>query len=336
MSANVVPNLRNLPKAHLHVHLEGAMRPTTLAALAAGYGVPVPVLKKKFGTFADFEDLYITAAGLLRSFDDLRRLVAEVVEDAADDGAVWIEPAVHLPDHGQLGSSDQVLDVLISAGHAAEEATGVGVGWLITADRTLPPELAVEQAEVASRNSDRGVVAFGLANDESAAAPERFVRAFALARAAGLIAAPHAGEHGGPDSVLSAVETLGADRIQHGVRAIEDDVVVSRLVDNRICLDVCPTSNVSLSVVADYGDHPLPSLLEREVACSINADDPLLFGVGLLDEYTICRDALGMNVVALAGCARTSIEHSGAPTELKSRNRRAIDSWLADASPATS
>jgi adenosine deaminase len=170
-----------------------------------------------------------------------------------------------------------------------------------------------------------------LANDESAAPPELFAEAFAIARAGGLIAAPHAGEHGGPDSVLSAVETLGADRIQHGVRAIEDDVVITRLVDGRICLDVCPTSNVALSVVAGHSEHPLSSLLERGVACSINADDPLLFGVGLLDEYTLCRDTLGLEATALAGCARTSIEHSGAPTELKIRSRRAIEGWLAEA-----
>ena len=335
MSANAVPNLRSLPKAHLHVHLEGAMRPATLGELATRDGIPVPVVQKKFGTFADFQDLYVTAVRLLGSFDDLRRLVTEVVEDAAADGAVWIEPAIHLPHHARLGSCEQVLDVLISAGLAAQEATGVGVGWLITADRTVSPELAVEQAVVASRNSDRGVVAFGLANDESAAPPELFAEAFAIARAGGLIAAPHAGEHGGADSVQQAVETLGADRIQHGVRAIEDDLLITRLVDDRICLDVCPTSNVALSVVADYSDHPLSSLLARGVACTINADDPLLFGVGLLDEYRVCRDTLELDATALAGCARTSIEHSGAPTELKTRCQRAIDRWLTEAPPAT-
>ena len=333
MSANVVPDLRNLPKAHLHVHLEGAMRYATLVELAAAGGVPVPVLPTGFGSFADFEDLYVTATHLLRSFDDLGRLVTEVVEDAAADGAVWIEPAVHLPDLDRLGSCDEVLDVLISAGLAAQTTTGVGVGWLLTADRTLSPQLAVEQAEVASRNSDRGVVAFGLANDESAGPSELFAEAFAIARASGLIAAPHAGEHGGPDSVLHAVETLGADRIQHGVRAIEDDLLITRLVDDRICLDVCPTSNVALSVVADYREHPLSSLLERGVACSINADDPLLFGVGLLDEYTLCRDTLELDATALAGCARSSIEHSGAPPELKARSQGAIDRWLAGALP---
>jgi adenosine deaminase len=333
MSARPVPDLRDLPKAHLHVHLEGAMRPATLHGLAARYDVQVPTPKKKYGTFADFQDLYVTAVGLLRSLDDLSRLVVEVVEDAAADGAVWIEPAVHLPDHARLGSPQVILDALLSAGRSAERESGVGVGWLITADRTLAPELAREQAELAVDNWDRGVVAFGLANDESATPPEVFAEAFAVARTGGLIAAPHAGEHRGPDSVAGALDTLGAARIQHGVRAIEDDALVERLAGDRVCLDVCPTSNVALSVVPDLASHPLALLLERGVACSINADDPLLFGVGLLDEYRVSRDVLNLDTAALAGCARTSIEHSGAPGSLKARSTEDIDRWFAQASP---
>jgi adenosine deaminase len=309
------------------------MRQTTLHDLAARHGVSVPALRHTYGTFADFQDLYVTATGLLRSLDDLNRLVTEVVEDAAADGAVWIEPAVNLPHHAQLGPSPMVLDALISASVAAEQATGVGVGWLITADRTEAPEQAIEQAEIAVGSADRGVVGFGLANDESAAPPELFAEAFAIARAGGLIAAPHAGEHRGPESVRGALEALGATRVQHGIRAIEDDQLVRRIADEHICLDVCPTSNVALSVVPDLSSHPLPSFLERGVACSINADDPLLFGVGLLDEYTVCRDTLGLDARALARCARTSIEHSGAPASLKAQSERAIQQWLVDAVP---
>jgi adenosine deaminase len=307
------------------------MRPRTLDELAAREGVPVPPRRRRFGSFADFVDLYFTASGLLRSLDDLGRLVTEVVEDAAADGAVWIEPAVHLPDHARLGSSQTVLDALVAAGEAAEAATGVGVGWLVTADRTLAPERAVEQAEIAVANADRGIVAFGLANDESATPPELFAEAFTIAREGGLIAAPHAGEHRGPEAVLAALETLGAARIQHGVRAAEDEGLVARLADEGVCLDVCPTSNVALSVVPGLDSHPLARLLARGVACTINADDPLLFGVGLLDEYRLSRDALDLDTAALARCARHSIEHSGAPSRLKARGETAIDQWLAAA-----
>ncbi len=333
-STSSAPNLRDLPKGHLHVHLEGAMRRSTLSDLAHHYGVPLPSPPTTFGSFADFGTLYFAAAGLLRSLDDLARLVGEVVEDAGAAGAVWIEPAVHLPDHHRLGNPQTVLDVLLKAGQRAEEATGVGVGWLVTADRTLEPTEAVDQAELAVRNSRRGVVAFGLANDESASPPELFAQAFAIATGGGLIAAPHAGEHRGPEAVSTALDVLGADRIQHGVRAIEDDALVERLADQPVCLDVCPTSNVALSVVPDLADHPLPTLLARGVACTINADDPLLFGVDLLHEYEVARDVLHLDAAALALCARTSIEHSGAPTALKTKTGHSIDAWLTRAHPS--
>ena len=331
MSSRPDPDLRDLPKAHLHVHLEGAMRSSTLSDLARRYGARLPSPPTTFGSFADFAALYLAAVGLLRTLDDLARLVSEVVEDAASAGAVWIEPAVHLRDHSGLGDPQTVLDALLDAGHRAEAATGVGVGWLVTADRTLAPTLAVAQAEIAVRNATRGVVAFGLANDESASAPELFAEAFAIANEGGLISAPHAGEHRGPDAVSSALDALGADRIQHGVRAIEDDALVERLAGQPVCLDVCPSSNVALSVVPDLDHHPLPTLLERGVACTINADDPLLFGVDLLHEYEVARDVLHLDTADLARCARTSIDHSGAPAALKSKAGRSIDAWVAAA-----
>ncbi len=328
MTPSTYRPLSALPKAHLHVHLEGAMRPATLQELCRSQGTPVPTPAASYGTFAAFQDLYVTARGAIRTVDDLVRLVGEVVEDAAADGAVWIEPAVHLPGHRSLGTDDFVLDTLLEAGREASEASGVGVGWLVSVDRTLSPELAVEQAAVAARHAGDGVVAIGLANDEAAGAPEPFGPAFAIAREAGIISAPHAGEHGGPDSVRGALDALAADRVQHGIRAVEDSELVRRLADDGVCLDVCPTSNVSLAVVPALHAHPLPELLDAGVPCSINADDPLLFGVGLLDEYVVCRERLGLDDAALAACALSSVEHSGAPADVKARAGRAIDEWL--------
>jgi adenosine deaminase len=321
-------SLATLPKAHLHVHLEGAMRRSTLLELCRSRGTARPNFSDRYGTFADFQELYVAARHSIRSIDDLVRLVGEVVADAAADGAVWIEPAVHLPGHRGLGTDDEILDVLLDAGRQASEATGVGVGWLLSSDRTLDPELAVKQAMVAARRAGDGVVSFGLANDEAAGAPERFATAFAVARAAGLISAPHAGEHGGPDSVRGAVDSLGADRIQHGVRCVEDPTLVRRLADEQVCLDVCPTSNVSLSVVPSLRAHPLLGLVGAGVPCSINADDPLLFGVGLLDEYVVARNELGLDDHALASCASASLDHSGAPADVKAKAHQGIDQWL--------
>jgi adenosine deaminase len=322
-------NLRDLPKAHLHVHLEGAMRPTTLRALCERNGDPVPATSAAYTTFADFQQLYVAARTALRSPDDLVQLVEEVIEDAADDGAVWIEPAINLVEHHAVGDPDAVLELLVATAGRASARTGVGVGWLVTVDRTKPVDDGVIQAGAAARYAGRGVSALGLANDEAACAPDAFAAAFKVARSAGLVCAPHAGEHGGPDSVRGALDHLGATRIQHGVRAVEDDDLVRRLADQGVCLDVCPTSNVAMGVVPELGAHPLPALMAAGVPCSINADDPLLFGVGLLDEYVVCRERLGLGDDALAACARNSITHSAAPDAVKSGALRAIEEWLA-------
>jgi adenosine deaminase len=171
------------------------------------------------------------------------------------------------------------------------------------------------------------VVSFGLDGDEAAFGPEWFQAAFATAKDAGLLATPHAGELRGPASVAAAVDLLQADRVLHGVRAVEDPTLVARLAESGVCLDVCPTSNVKLSVVSEMARHPLPQLLDAGVACSLNADDPLLFASSLAGEYRIARDVLGLDDSALAGIARASIDHCGAPDDLRSRAHRGIDQW---------
>jgi adenosine deaminase len=304
------------------------MRPGTLRELCERDGKPVPTAKAAYGSFADFQELYVAARQALRSVDDLVRLAREVVEDAARDGAVWIEPAVNLVEHRHLGDHRFVIETLLDASREITKNCGTGIGWLVTADRTRDPQMAVEQATSAGPYAGKGVAAFGLANDEAACAPGVFAPAFAIARKAGLISAPHAGEHGDASSVRGALDALGANRVQHGVRAVEDPALVRRLADEQVCLDVCPTSNIALSVVAKLADHPLPALLDAGVPCSINADDPLLFGVGLLDEYTVSRERLGLDDHALASCARTSVVHSGAPTDVKEKAHKGIDEWL--------
>jgi adenosine deaminase len=322
-------DLGALPKAHLHLHLEGAMRPATLAELASGYGMAVPSIRG-YGSFAAFADMYIAACDVIRCPDDLRRVVGEVVEDAAVDGAGWVEPALYAPRHARrLGSVEAVIEIALDALAEAGAELGVGTGLVLAADRTEGPADAVEQAELAVRYRDRGVVGLGLANDESRFPPEPFAAAFDMAKRAGLRSVPHAGELAGPASVIGALDTLEADRIQHGVRAIEDPDLVSRLADTRVCLDVCPTSNVLLSVVPSLGAHPLPALLAAGVRCSVNADDPLLFGPGLLGEYRLCREELGLDDTWMAHVARCSIEASAAPDDRKRRLLGDVDAWLA-------
>jgi adenosine deaminase len=322
-------DLRALPKAHLHIHLEGGMRPSTLAELAAEHGIEMPVVRG-YGSFAAFVDMYVAACEVLTRPQDVQRLCRETVEDAAGAGAVWVEPALYLPRYrDRFGSIEAALELSLDALLGAARASGIGAGLVVAADRTVDPSEAVEQAQLSARYADHGVVAFGLANDEVLGAPEPYAEAFKIAREAGLLSVPHAGELCGPESVSGALDALGADRIQHGVRAIEDPALVDRLAASDVCLDVCPTSNVMLSVVPDIASHPLPALLAAGVHCSLNADDPLLFGPGLLEEYELVRDALGLDDATLARIARDSIVASGASDALKSSATQQIATWLA-------
>ena len=321
-------DLTALPKGHLHVHLEGAMRPSTLAELAGTYGMAVPVVRG-YGSFPAFSQLYRAACQVLRTWDDMRRLVREVVEDAHAAGAVWVEPQTYPLLHlDRLGSGEEVVELILEEGLRAAADLGIGFGFMPTGDRTVDPAETVELARLAARYADRGVVSFGLSNDEAPWPPEPFREAFDIARAAGLVSAPHAGELAGPASVRGALDALGAERIAHGVRAIEDPELVARLVDEGVCLDVCPTSNVMLSVVPDLASHPLPALLAAGVRCSINGDDPLLFGPGLLEEYELARGRLGLSDEDLAFVARCSIEATRAPAELKERGLAGVRTWL--------
>ncbi|NAZ85378.1 adenosine deaminase [Kineococcus sp. T90] len=307
-------DLATLPKAHLHVHLEGAMRPATLAELAAAAGVPVPPVRG-FASFAEFVRMYDGARLLVRTREQLARVVREVVQDAAADGAVWVEvQATPVPYAPALGSPEEVLALLLEAGRAEAERLGIGFGLMAVALRHEPPSAAEDLARLAAGHAGRGVVSFGLAADESLFPPAPFERAFAIAREAGLVSTPHAGELLGPQSVRDALDRLGARRVQHGVRAVEDPALVARLAAEGVVLDVCPTSNVELAVVPEIGRHPLPALLEAGVRCSINGDDPLLFGPGLLEEYETARLALALSDEQLAGCARASLEGAAAPS----------------------
>jgi adenosine deaminase len=304
------------------------MRPSTLAELADTAGIPVPEIRG-YGSFTAFADTYLAACAVLRTPEDFQRLLDEVVEDSVRDGAVWVEPSFYAPHHrDRFGADEDIVDMVLDALHAAGERLGVGVGLMLAADRTVEPQVAVEQARIAAARADRGVVSFGLANDEAIGPPEPYAEAFALAKDAGLLSAPHAGELAGPESVRGALATLDPDRLQHGVRAVEDPELVKFLADSDIVLDVCPTSNLLLSVYPSIAEHPLPQLLEAGVQCSLNGDDPLLFGPFLLEEYELARAEMALDDHALASIARASIDGSGAPDELKMSARHQIDDWL--------
>lgn len=241
------------------------MRPGTFAELAGEHGEQ-PSNPGGFSSFEDFVSMYQVAARLVREGprENLLRLVREVVEDAAADGAVWIEPQVNpLTYEDDPGAALDLLDAVIDEGRRTAARLGIGFGVLVYARRNADPSEAVRAARLAARRADNGVVSFGLAGDEARYAPEPFAQAFTIARDAGLIPAPHAGELVGPDSVRAVLDVLGARRIAHGIRAVEDPDLVARLAAEGVVLDVCPTSNVALGVVESLSVHPPAAAASR-------------------------------------------------------------------------
>ncbi len=321
-------DLRELPKGHLHLHLEAAMRPATLFEMCEQLGVDVPPTSG-FVDFSEFGACYLALLTVLREPSNLDRLVDEVFEDQAAQGVVYVELSVSPTFYREVyGSLSAALARLIALAEAASAAHGIAFGLMPTVDRMASIEESIEVARVAVEFAGRGVVSLGLASDERGYPCRDFAEAFAIAKAAGLQAAPHAGELVGPESVREALDDLKADRVLHGVRAVEEPALVAELAERGVPLDVCPTSNVLLSVVPELGAHPLPLLLEAGVRCSINADDPLLFGPDILAEYEVCRSVLGLGDEQLAACAWTSIETTLAPDAVKAAARERIDAWL--------
>lgn len=323
-------DLRALPKAHLHIHLEAGMRPSTLADLAAKYSMPMPEIRG-YGSFAAFSDMYVGAVAVLRERDDWERLADELMADHVADGAVYLEPSFGAINYRDRFASDRdCWDLVLDVFDAAATRHGISLRWMVPVDRVMEtPEDALATARLAVALRDHGAVSFGLHNDEVGHPPGDFVEAFRIARDGGLMSTPHAGELEHAGFVADSVDLLGATRIQHGVRAFEMDGLVERLAEQRICLDVCPTSNLMLSVFPSLEHHSLPALLDAGVPCSVNADDPLLFGPDLLDEYELCRDKLGFDDARMAHIARCSIEFGGAPPEVKAAALAGIDAWLA-------
>jgi len=328
-----IRDLRSLPKCHLHLHLEAAMRPGTLADLAAQYSLPMPRIGG-YETFADFVVVYETAVEVLRSPADWERLADEVVADAAAEGVVYLEPAFWAARYrDRFGPDRDIWHMVIELFAAAAERHGVAVSWLSAVDRVVDDsEAARGVAELAVELMPLGVVSFGLHNDEVGHPPGDFAEPFAIAQEAGLVAAPHAGELDHGVRVREAVEVLGATRIGHGVRAVEVPGLVGALAASGVCLDVCPTSNVILGVVRSFESHPLGGLLDAGVPCSLNADDPLMFDTTILHEYERCRDVLAFSDERLAAIAKTSIDHAaGLTLDRRVRALSSVDDWLAGA-----
>ncbi|MFF2777879.1 adenosine deaminase [Streptomyces sp. NPDC058052] len=333
-------DLSTLPKAHLHLHFTGSMRPTTLIELADKYGVHLPEALSS-GTpprlratdergWFRFQRLYDIARSCLRSPEDIQRLVREAAQEDVRDGSGWLEiqvdPTSYAP---HLGGLIPALEIILDAVDSASRETGLGMRVLVAANRMKHPLEARTLARLAVRYADRGVVGFGLSNDERRGMARDFDRAFAIAREGGLLAAPHGGELTGPSSVRDCLDDLLAARVGHGVRAAEDERLLRKLAERGVTCEVCPASNVALGVYEKHEDVPLRTLFEAGVPMALGADDPLLFGSRLAAQYEIARRHHGFTDPELAELARQSIRGSAAPEDVRKQLLSAIDDWLA-------
>ncbi|WP_030298158.1 adenosine deaminase [Streptomyces katrae] len=335
-----VRDLTLLPKAHLHLHFTGSMRPSTLLELADKYGVRLPEAltageppklraTDERGWFR-FQRLYDAARSCLREPEDIRRLVREAAEEDVRDGSGWLEIQVDPTSYAPLlGGMIPAVEIILDAVDTASRETGLGMRVLIAANRMKHPLDARTLARLAVRYADRGIVGFGLSNDERRGMARDFDRAFAIAREGGLLAAPHGGELTGPASVRDCLDDLHASRIGHGVRAAEDPRLLKRLADRQITCEVCPASNVALGVYERPEDVPLRTLFEAGVPMALGADDPLLFGSRLAAQYEIARRHHAFTDAELAELARQSVRGSAAPEDVQDKLLAGIGHWLA-------
>jgi adenosine deaminase len=316
-------DLGALPKANLHLHLTGAMRPATLIELAArsGLAVPAPLAGTGHG-WAAFQSRYDIARAVLRTLDDVARVVAEAIADDVADGAGWVEIQVDPTTYAaRFGGLEPVVETVLAA-------VGDRAGLVLAASWARPPAVALEVARVAARYAGRGVVGYGLSNDERLGSVADFVPAFRVAAEGGLLSVPHGGFYEPAWHVRACVDQLGAARIGHGVTAAADAETVALLAERGVALEICPTSYPPFGI-SELAALPIRALLAAGVPVALGSDDPLLFGHGLTAQYMIAREHLGLTDAELAVLARHSITVSAAPATRKRAMLAGVDAWLA-------
>jgi adenosine deaminase len=313
-----------IPKAELHVHLEGTATPALVRRLAERNGVEVPegvfASEDRFAwtDFLSFLDTYDRAASVVRTAEDYRDVTYDYLSRCAEEGCVYVELNAS-PGHADAaGLTDAEHYGAIAAGiDDARRDHGIEARILALVVRNRGVESAVRIARRLATDRHPYVVGFNLGGDEAGWPPAQFAEAYAIAHEAGLGCTVHAGEHAGAESVREALR-LPVTRISHGVRAIEDPALVAEIAARGIVLEVCPTSNIATGVFPTYEEHPLPALREAGIRVTLGSDDPPYFGCSIGTEYAVAHQRLGMDEGDLMDITRTAVEGSFADDGLKS------------------
>ena len=316
------PWIAALPKAEVHLHLEGC-----IPIEVAGDSGPAPAIT----SLAELLSHLDRSCGAIERADQLGEIARLLSRRAAVAGAHHVDVIVN-PSHwphwrNRLGA---MVDALDGAFAESEEDGGASVGLCVSVSRTSSGGEAEELVELVLSLGHPRVVGLSIDGNEAAGSHnERFRGAFARAGRAGLRRCAHAGESSGPEGVREAVELLGAERIDHGIRCIEDPALVGELARRGVPLDICPTSNLVLGIVDDLASHPLDALRRAGVPVSLNTDDPLIYGIDLVGEYERCAAAFGWGAAELGQVARTSIESSFADPDCRAEMLRELDRYVA-------
>jgi adenosine deaminase len=324
-----------LPVAELHIHIEGTLEPELLVKLAGRNGTWMPTLdvdelraQYQFDSLPSFLDLYYANLRVLQIEQDFYDLARAYLARAAAAGVrraeIFFDPQTHLANGVPLEEVFGGLTAALAEG-ARDHAISADLIPCFLRDLGADAADAVLRACLPFRDQFIGV---GLDSAEVGYPPALFTEVYKLAAAEGLRLVAHAGEEGGPDYVREALDLLGVERVDHGVRSMEDPGLVARLRDEQIALTVCPLSNVALRVVAALGDHLLPSMLDAGLLATVNSDDPAYFGGYVDDNLAAVRHVFGYDDARMAALARNSFDACFAPEADKQRWKAEVDSWL--------
>jgi adenosine deaminase len=327
--------IAGLPKAELHIHIEGSLEPELMFALAKRNGVDIPFASVEdvraaysFSNLQDFLDIYYQGAAVLRTEEDFRDLALAYFDRAAADSVthaeIFFDPQTHTDRGIEFGVA---MRGLLAGMEEAEARHGLTSKLILCFLRHLEEEAAFATLREAEPWLDR-IEAVGLDSSELGHPPEKFARVFAAAAERGLKRVAHAGEEGPPDYVLQALDVLHVDRIDHGNRALEDPALVRRLADEKMTLTVCPLSNLKLCGVKDMADHPLDRMLAAGLRATVNSDDPAYFGGYVNDNYRAVAAARGLGRDDLATLARNSFLGSFLAEEEKAAQIARLDRYL--------
>jgi adenosine deaminase len=324
-----------LPKAELHIHIEGTLEPEMIFEMAARNGVAlaypsVEALRDAY-RFTDLESflrVYYQGMAVLQKTQDYYDLTAAYLKRACSQGVrhaeIFFDPQAHL-DRGIAFKT--VIDGVWTALRDVERTLGITSHLIMCFLRDLSADSAMATLEAALPHRDR-IVAVGLDSAELGNPPSKFTAVFDRARAEGFLTVAHAGEEGPPEYINEALDLLKVSRVDHGVRCMEDPALVARLVRDRVPLTVCPLSNVRLRVVDKLADHPLRRMLEAGLLATCNSDDPAYFGGYVGDNFSDSADALGLTDAELIALARNSFEASFIDEPTRSRYLADIDSFV--------